>query len=145
MRKTVEERFWAKVSKKGRDDCWKWAGSKMTAGYGEISIGLKLVGSHRVSWELHNGPIPDGLWVLHACDNRSCVNPEHLFLGTQQDNTDDMMQKGRHGRAKLSKEEVLKIRAQCKGGVSRNVLAERYGVSRWTIKDIALGYSWTHV
>lgn len=91
---SLEDRFWNKVDKETESGCWEWVGSTRN-GYGCIRpIGVTKY-SHRVSWELHNGPIPDGLWVLHKCDNRKCVNPDHLFLGTNQDNVNDKMSKGR--------------------------------------------------
>lgn len=99
VRSKLSDRFWAKVDR-NPDGCWLWTGSKSSHGYGQL---FSMVGghravlhTHRISWELHNGPIPDGLWVLHRCDVRPCVRPDHLFLGTRQDNTDDMMAKGRH-------------------------------------------------
>jgi len=95
MRKTVEERFWAKVDK--TDSCWVWTGATLRRGYGQIRIPVKKAKqAHRLSWEIHNGPIPDGMLVCHKCDNPPCVNPAHLFLGTQSDNNKDCVRKGRH-------------------------------------------------
>lgn len=92
----LTERFWRKVDKSaGPEGCWPWTGSRHGFGYGFVSAGGKRRGAHRVSWELANGPIPDGLSVCHRCDNPPCVNPAHLFLGTVGDNTRDMMAKGR--------------------------------------------------
>lgn len=87
------KRFWAGVDTTG--DCWVWKGSKAGAGYGVLGIDYKSVYAHRFSYELHFGPIPDNLCVLHKCDNPPCVNPDHLFLGTQLDNMDDRNRKGR--------------------------------------------------
>jgi hypothetical protein len=92
------ERFWSKVNKS--DGCWTWTGSKTTAGYGLIWNGKDTsapVYVHRLSWELHFGEIPDGLSVCHRCDNPTCVRPDHLFLGTDKDNSDDKITKGRMG------------------------------------------------
>lgn len=88
----AEERFWKSVLK--TDECWNWTAWKYQ-GYGYFNVNGKLMGTHRFSWILHNGAIPDALCVLYHCDNPSCVKPDHLFIGTKQDNTDDMIAKGR--------------------------------------------------
>jgi hypothetical protein len=92
----VVELFWAKVARGA--DCWEWGGARNTSGYGWFRFGPDRTptGAHRVAYELSNGPIPDGLAVLHRCDNPPCVNPAHLFLGTNQDNVTDKVNKGRH-------------------------------------------------
>jgi hypothetical protein len=98
----IEERFWDKVNRDGPipahmahlGPCWVWTASTR-GGYGSIGISGRMERSHRVSWELANGPIPAGLCVLHHCDNPLCVNPGHLFLGTKKDNAKDMYSKGR--------------------------------------------------
>lgn len=114
-RPNAVERFWAKVNKQGPvpahrpelGPCWVWTGTvPKQPGYGRFNTGIKLAGRwvivnvHRYSWELHHGPVPAGLWVLHRCDNRPCVRPDHLFLGTATDNNRDMVAKGRHWRTK---------------------------------------------
>lgn len=92
---SVPCRFWSKVDKSSGVGCWPWTRYTSAGGYGLFEIDGKPERSHRVAWRLENGDIPGGLYVLHKCDNRSCCNPSHLFLGTHQDNVDDMMAKGR--------------------------------------------------
>ena len=87
-------RFWKKVNKKAGNSCWEWTACK-AGGYGQIYVRGKLVYAHRLSWVWANGKIPKGLFVLHKCDNRVCVNPDHLFLGTNKDNMQDCVRKGR--------------------------------------------------
>jgi hypothetical protein len=154
-RGTPEQRFWAKVRK--GDGCWEWtaAGSR---GYGVMGLGGqygKRVLAHRFSWELHNGPIPDGLNVCHQCDNPPCVRPDHLFLGTHADNVRDLVSKGRNatvraygeagGSSKLTNDQVMDIRRQRAAGVRSRVLADRYGISRTNVRLIVIGKSWSHL
>jgi len=150
MRGTLEERFWAKVDKRGPDECWEWRGAKRQ-GYGAISKGAHgngVLDAHRVSWKLANGSIPAGKFVCHHCDNRSCVNPSHLFLGTQADNMHDMIKKGRsthgerHKGAKLTEQDVHEIRQMLSRGIPVSVIAKKYGVARSTISRISTGETW---
>lgn len=97
-------RFWASVQKS--DSCWTWTGRRYPGGYGEFSVKHVNYRAHRVSWMLNVGPIPDGLLVCHHCDNRLCVRPDHLFLGTDKDNQTDAIRKGRHARGRLSPEGI---------------------------------------
>jgi hypothetical protein len=134
MRAEFVLRFWSKVQKS--DDCWIWTGSKTGEGYGSLRVGARTVGTHRFSWVIENGSIPKGLSVLHRCDNPSCVRPSHLFLGTQKDNMQDCMAKGRgnkargmkHGKAKLTPEMVLAMRAVRNEGLSYAQIGKRFGV-----------------
>lgn len=108
---------------------------------------------HRLSWLIHFGPIPKGMFVCHRCDNRQCTNPEHLFLGSRQDNVDDMMSKGRNadfrgelnGRAKLSAIQIKEIRALREAGVFYKTISERYGVALQVIFRICQRQSWKHI
>lgn len=92
----MQDRFWQHVAKS--EGCWEWTGANSGRGYGRVGVdGGKTTGAHRVSWEMHYGPVPDGCSVLHRCDNRPCVRPDHLFLGDKLANMADMVAKGRAG------------------------------------------------
>ncbi|MDO8671246.1 MAG: HNH endonuclease [Dehalococcoidia bacterium] len=154
-------RFWAKVEK--GEGCWTWKGTCDRRGYGRIYVGSRprrSTRAPRVSWELHFGPILDGMFVCHHCDTPSCVRPDHLFLGTARDNARDMVTKGRarqgrcsnqvfgerHGMAKLTDSQVADIRQRyALGGISHRKLAGQYAVSFATIARLLEGKSWTHV
>lgn len=142
--------FWDKVSK--TDTCWLWIASVNHAGYG--MFGWKKdnrtvhISAHRCSWILHNGPIHDDLHVLHTCDVRNCVNPDHLFLGTNLDNKRDMVEKGRQAKgerqasAKLTQQQVLEIRSLSEAGESYHRIASYFGVSRVQISNIVHRRAW---
>lgn len=141
------ELFWSHIDRSESDKCWPWLKFLDKMGYGQCSINGTCFYSHRVSFTLVNGPIPDGLCVLHKCDNPKCNNPGHLFLGTRTDNSKDKMAKGRHrcGR-KLNVEKVLKIReSYSRGGVTQDGLAAEHGVCQAVIWKIVRRKSWIHV
>lgn len=136
-----------------QDDCLIWPLAPQSNGYGHHWMRSGSRGAHRVSYEIFNGPIPSGLVVCHSCDNRSCVNPEHLWVGTQQQNLNDMKSKNRdmrvgskNGRSKLNEVHVKNIKSLLKTNtVSQKELANKYKVSTSVICDIANNNSWRHV
>jgi len=144
------KRFFEKVDKTG--NCWEWTSCKLPDGYGMFWIHGRTLRAHRVSWELHKGTIPNGLMVLHKCDNPSCVNPSHLFLGTQTDNMRDMLKKGRdryvhgerNGLSKLTKADVVSIVSKSTN-TTQTQLAEHFGVSQSTISRVLSQQTWKHV
>lgn len=143
--------FWEKVDKSG--ECWVWTAAINASGYGAFASSRRRRGghAHRFAWELTYGPIPNGLWVLHKCDNRPCVRPDHLFLGTVQDNNADAVRKGRalrgsrQNNALLTEAAVSVIRARLARGEQQKVIAADFGVSEATICSINIGRSWRHV
>ena len=146
---TAEERFWAKV-KKTLFGCWEWQGA-IADGYGIFRVAGKNIGAHVFSWKLHNSePIPKGINVLHECDNRRCVRPSHLWLGTQADNIKDCVAINRHEKgeahsaAKLTDAIVIKIRSEAKTQ-SGHTLAKKYNVTYRTIRYLLRGDTWKHL
>lgn len=113
-RLTLAEKLSRHVNNWGGAGCWEWVGAKLVRGYGHLSHEGKYLLAHRVSYELHNGPIPDGLLVLHSCDNPACVRPDHLWVGTPKQNTEDMHKKGRGATG--SKRPNAKKRTHCNKG-----------------------------
>lgn len=150
--------FWSKVNKHGpklpgmRSRCWPWKQSTNNHGYGQYWQGGKLTLAHRVAWQLTSGPIPAGLMVCHRCDNRACCNPAHLFVGTDQDNVQDMLAKGgavgapvfgeANGAAKLTDDQVQDIRHRLQLRQSQASIARLYGVDQTTVSRINLGRCW---
>ena len=128
--------------------CWLWVGSTDSKGYGNLSVRGRVASAHRASYEEFRGSIPKGMCVLHRCDTPACINPEHLFLGTHQDNMGDMAEKGRAktGRALLTKEHVLEIvGALSSTDRSYRDIASDYGVMPGAIWAIGCGVSWSSV
>jgi len=149
--------FWTRVNEQlsaRPNGCVEFTGCKDDCGYGRINNGKgKLVRIHRAVWERDHGPIPFGMVVMHLCDNRACINPSHLVLGTQAQNVADMELKGRrrslrgveHSQAKLTERAVLQIRAKLAMGSTCASIAAEYGVSEGMIRHIKKGRAWTHV
>ena len=136
----LADRFWAEVEKTVA--CWNWRGSRV-AGYGTLKGEgdrkiAKTIKAHRLSWELHYGPIPSGMLVCHHCDNRACVRPDHLFLGKDADNSDDKVMKGRQGHPaqKLTANKVREIRRRVSAGERQTPLAVEFGISTATLSCI---------
>lgn len=143
----LEERFSNFVHPEPNSGCWLWLGVVNGAGYGRVGLGSREQGmdfAHRVSFRLHKGEIPSGQDVCHSCDTPLCVNPDHLFLGSRKVNMRDCASKGRVS-AKLSRPQVLAIRAALKSGRLQKDLAEEYGVHPASIKSIKSGRTWCHV
>ncbi len=146
--------FWKRVKMPSLFECWEWTGGVDGCGYGQLrGNNVKLVKAHRFSYILANGEIPKGMCVLHTCDNPPCCNPDHLFLGTHADNSQDKVNKGRQsklkgeraGRAKLTDKNVREIRSLIAKGWVYTRIARRFGVGKSTIGYIGTGETWTHV
>lgn len=147
---SIVTRFWSHVHKSS--GCWNWTASKYLNGYGQFVIrGEPRTPAHRTSYRITCGEIPDGVCVLHRCDNRECVRPDHLFLGTRLDNTQDALKKGRiahgnkSGNAVLSETKVWKIRSSFLKGKTQKELAKIFSVSQSCISKITCGNRWKHL
>jgi hypothetical protein len=156
-------KFWSKVDVPAtsnpylfalaRDDCWEWMAGKHKIGYGRFKFRGKLWQAHRVAWTLAVGEIPEGLCVLHHCDNRACCNPDHLFLGTQQDNIADMVAKGRQrgalgntNGAKITSDQVKEIRHLWSlGKMTQQAIGNMFGVTQHNISFIVNRINWVDV
>ena len=144
---TLREQLYRSL-RKTKNGCWLWTLSVTSSGYGQMYVGRVAAPAHRMSWIVHNGPIPKGIFVCHKCDNPRCINPDHLFLGSHSDNMGDMTRKGRstrgskNPRAKFTEAQIQEIRSSKK---SRKELAEKYGVWPETIWGIRTRRYWKHV
>lgn len=150
---SLEARFWRKVDKTG--DCWEWTGNKKPVGYGAIQEGgkgSKSLLAHRVSYQIHKGEIPDGMVVMHSCDNRGCVNPDHLSIGTYSENTLDAIQKGRFpcnlpepksGATHRLAISIEKAKAIKGAEGTQTELSRAFAVDRTVVRAIKNGTHWS--
>jgi hypothetical protein len=156
--KSLEQRFWEKIDKRGLNECWPWIGGKTGRGYGCFRWNGIPRNAHKVSWLINKGEIPQvdgyhGMCVLHRCDNRACVNPSHLFLGTNRDNVEDCISKNRrarivgdnHGKAKLTAAQVRIIKRCLHFRVKASVIGRFFGMDKTTIGQISRGRTWKEV
>jgi HNH endonuclease len=149
----LRERFMENASPEPMSGCWLWVGAAFNTGYGQLRVGAKTISAHRLAWELFRGLIPDGLSVLHRCDVPACVNPDHLFIGTHNDNNQDRHMKGRDARggthwcSKFTEDQVRQIRAQATSDERRSypAIAKLFGVTRATIRRIVVRETWKHI
>lgn len=140
---TMAERFWIKVAIGDPDECWEWTRGCDDWGYGVFRVAMNRSPqkASRVAYWLTKGDIPEGLLVLHQCDNPPCCNPKHLFLGTHKDNCDDKMRKGRFrpngsragGRQRLTNDQILEVRRRVANGESQGSIAKEFNVAKSTI------------
>lgn len=155
---TLRDFFWGRVEI--TDSCWLWSGGVSGFGYGHVSFRGLQTSAHRLSYRMHCGAVPSGMVVCHKCDNPRCVNPSHLFVGTQKDNIRDMVEKGRmwtqvrpedslgtkNPAAKITEADVLAIRnTYATGRVRQKDIAAQYGLDQTVVSCIVLGKSWPHV
>jgi hypothetical protein len=148
---TWQDRFW-KFVRKSADGCWEWQGARNTYGYGAFTFDKRSHGAHRLMYQLERGPIPNGMLVCHTCDNRACVNPDHLYVGTHRDNSIDMVARCRSVRGeatalhKLTERIVRDMRRRYFSGQATQVqLAAEYGIHNRTVQRAIIGKTWKHV
>jgi hypothetical protein len=151
----IIHRFWSRVDRLNLSGCWNWARSVDGHGYGQFQWNGSHARAHRVAFEICFGPIPNGVYILHRCDNPRCCNPFHLFPGTMKDNTQDMLAKGRDGHGqmpgehnpnvRLTEEDIREIRLLRQSGIRLKVIAARFGITEANVSYIAKRKGWKHV
>ena len=152
---SLKDRFWKRVEKGTNSGCWFWKGAKDRRGYGHLGRGgkdTKNYMAHRVSYEIHIGIIPEGLIICHSCDNPNCVNPFHLFAGTNSDNQKDSFNKGRHNmkgeshpNSTLTTQDALSIRELHTNGVKSSQIAPAFNITHQTVNKVNSRTRWAHV
>lgn len=153
-----DARFDLSVEMDPNGGCWLWSGATSSFGHGVTTHAGRPTRAHRRAYERWTGPVPDGLSVCHRCDVPQCVNPDHLFAGTQAENVADMMRKGRYDlggrrwqkgsecpRAKLTEDDVKRVLAALASGRPQQDIADQYGITQTAVSRIALGRTWRHV
>jgi len=151
---SLPDRFWSKVDEPNENGCWLWNACKSASGYGLFLLDGKMERSHRLSIADAKGEIPAGMYALHKCDNPPCVWPDHLYVGTPQDNMDDKVRRGRdraakgeeQGFSKLTEAQVREMRRAYKGGgVTQEALGEKYGITQTSTSRIVNRKLWSHI
>ena len=149
--KSDKDRIFNNINSMTDNGCWEWMGTKLRGGYGGLSVRGKTWQAHRFSYVVFIGEIPDGMLVCHACDNPSCVNPNHLFLGTHKTNAEDRVKKKRSSvgesfpKSKLKEQEILEIRRYASLGVTRRTLAKMFRVGSTCITYVVNKRTWRHI
>ncbi len=148
---STEDRFWAKVDKRGPNECWEWTGARTSKNYGNFWTGSRYVTASSFSYELHNGPLLDDQMACHTCDNPPCINPAHLFPGTFVENMQDMVNKGRslrgeaHNMRRLTESQVREMRRLASAGELQANIADMFGVTFQHVSAIVLRKKWSHI
>lgn len=149
--RTLEEAFWGHVTPGDPNECWEWKGATDQRGYGLFGSKGRSYRAHRLSYEIHHGPLAPGMLACHTCDNPRCCNPDHLFQGTIKDNNLDKVRKGRQsfgeriGCSKLKEADIPQIRSLYASGITKTEIARRYGVAMPTVAGVISGRYWSHV
>lgn len=151
MNDSIRSRFYEKILITDKNGCMRWIAGKFPNGYGCFKLNGKSVGAHRLSYQIHKGDIPPEMCICHKCDNKWCVNPLHLFIGTINDNVQDKVKKGRsvfgskNGRTKLTEKDVIEIRKEINEGIDQRIIAKKYKIGQTTVSHIKQNQTWRHI